>query len=86
MIYSTAMKYELKFQIYGIPENDDLAVFEMDLSRSITTDALKPIMAWHEEEDAMASHRLSAKQVTAIENLAMIELPKELMLYLSSCE
>ncbi|MEX5683110.1 MULTISPECIES: hypothetical protein [Pseudomonas] len=80
------MKYELKFQIYGIPENGDLAVFEVDLSRSITTNALMPIMAWHEEEDAMASHLLSAEQVTAIENLAMIELPKDLRLYLSSYE
>lgn len=80
------MKYELKFQIYGIPEHGDLAVFEVDLSRSITTDALMPIMAWHEEEDAMASHLLSAEQVTAIESLAMIELPKDLRLYISSCE
>ncbi|WP_339526988.1 hypothetical protein [Pseudomonas sp. EL_65y_Pfl2_R96] len=80
------MKYELKFQIYGIPENGDLAVFEVDLPRSVTTDALMPIMAWHEEEDAMESHPLSAGQVTAIESLAMIELPKELMLYLSSHE
>ncbi|MHC8337472.1 pyocin S6 family toxin immunity protein [Pseudomonas sp. HLT2-19-2] len=80
------MKYELKFQIYGIPENGDLAVFEVDLSRTVTTDALMPIMAWHEVEDAMASHLLSAGQVAAIENLAMIELPKDLMLYLSSYE
>lgn len=80
------MKYELKFQIYGIPENGDLAVFEVDLPRTVTTDALMPLMAWHEEEDAMASHLLSAEQVTAIENLAMIELPKDLMLYLSSYE
>ncbi|WP_123423906.1 hypothetical protein [Pseudomonas brassicacearum] len=78
------MKYELRFQIYGIPENGDLAVFEVDLPRTVTTDALMPIMAWHEEEDAMASHLLSAGQVTAIESLAMIELPKNLMLYLSS--
>jgi hypothetical protein len=80
------MKYELRFQIYGIPENGDLAAFEVDLPRTVTTDALMPIMAWHEEEDAMASHRLSAAQVTAIESLAMIELPKELTLYLSSYE
>jgi len=80
------MKYELKFQIYGVPENGDLAVFEVDLSQAVTTDALMPIMSWKEEEDAMASHRLSAGQVTAIERLAMIELPKDLTLYLSSYE
>ncbi|MHC8290573.1 pyocin S6 family toxin immunity protein [Pseudomonas sp. XS1P51] len=78
------MKYELKFQIYGIDETSDLAEFEIDLPPTVTTDALMPIMAWHKEEDAMASHRLTPWQVTAIERLTMIKLPRKLMLYLSS--
>lgn len=78
------MKYDLKFQIYGIDETSDLAVFEIDLSPTVTTDVLMPIMAWHKEEDAMASHRLTAMQVSAIERLTTIHLPRTLMLYLSS--
>lgn len=78
------MKYDLKFQIYGREEASDLAVFETDLPPTVTTDVLMPIMAWHEEEDAMASHLLTARQITAIEHLAMIPLRRKLMLYLSS--
>ncbi|MBD9587770.1 hypothetical protein IB254_11930 [Pseudomonas sp. PDM03] len=78
------MKYDLKFQIYGREEASDLAVFETDLPPTVTTDVLMPIMAWHEEEDAMASHLLTARQITAIEHLAMIQLRRKLMLYLSS--
>ena len=78
------MKYDLKFQIYGIDETSDLAVFEIDLSPTVTTDVLMPIIAWHKEEDAMASHLLTARQVTAIERLTTIQLPRKLKLYLSS--
>jgi len=78
------MKYDLKFQIYGREEATDLAVFEIDLPPTVTTDALMPIMAWYEEEDAMASHLLTARQMTAIERLAMIKLPRNLVLYISS--
>lgn len=77
------MKYDLKFQIYGREEASDLAVFETDLPPTVTTDVLMPIMTWHKEEDAMASHLLTARQITAIERLAMIKLPRSLMLYIS---
>lgn len=78
------MKYDLKYQIYGKDKASDVAVFEIDLAPTVTTDALMPIMAWHEEEDAMAIHLLTARQITAIERLAMIKLPRQLMLHLSS--
>ncbi|MVV48501.1 hypothetical protein EJA72_09640 [Pseudomonas sp. PB120] len=78
------MKYELKFQIYGIDEDSDLAVFEIDLPPPVTTDVLMPIMAWHEGEHAMASQLLTARQISAIERLAMIKFPRNLRLYISS--
>ncbi|MCP1499603.1 hypothetical protein J2Y86_004310 [Pseudomonas migulae] len=78
------MKYDLKFQIYGIDETSDLAVFEIDLSPTITTETLMPIMAWHQEEDAMASQRLTDGQIRAIEHHTKIRLPRHLILYLSS--
>jgi hypothetical protein len=78
------MKYDLKFQIYGIDEGSDLAVFEIDLPPTVTTDVLMPIMAWHKEEDAMASHLLTAKQIAAIDLFLPRKLPRNLMLYISS--
>ncbi|RJG12408.1 hypothetical protein D3879_03710 [Pseudomonas cavernicola] len=77
------MKYELKYEIHGAPENSDLAVFETNPPSTVTTEALMPIMGWQSEEDAVSTYLLSAEQTKAIESLAAIELPKDLELYLS---
>jgi hypothetical protein len=78
------MKYDLKFQIYGLDEGSDLAVFEIDLPPTVTTDVLMPIMDWHQEEEAMRSHPLTPEQIATIERFVMTRLPKNLTLYISS--
>jgi hypothetical protein len=50
------MKYDLKFQIYGIEPDSDRAKYEIDLPATVTADILMPIMGWREEEEAMGSH------------------------------
>ncbi|MCK1791879.1 pyocin S6 family toxin immunity protein [Pseudomonas violetae] len=78
------MKYDLKFQIYGIEPDSDRAKYEIDLPATVTADILMPIMGWREEEEAMGSHPLNAAQITAIERLIMLRLPKNLTLHVSS--
>ncbi|AZD07790.1 hypothetical protein KS461_11850 [Pseudomonas chlororaphis] len=76
------MKYELKFEIYGIPPDGDEAVFEMELP-TLTTERLMPVMGWQSEAEAVSSYFLTPEQTDAIEHLAAITLPKDLDLFLS---
>ncbi|MHC8316237.1 pyocin S6 family toxin immunity protein [Pseudomonas sp. LB3P31] len=78
------MKYDLKFQIYGIDPDSDRAEYEIGLPATVTAHILMPIMGWREEEQAMGSHPLTAGQIRAIEGLLMFRLPKNLILHISS--
>ncbi|RJG12407.1 hypothetical protein D3879_03695 [Pseudomonas cavernicola] len=73
----------MTYEVYGIPANSDLAVFETDLPSTVNTETLASIMGWESEEDAFLDYRLTPEQISDIEHLATIELPKELALYLS---
>lgn len=76
------MNSEFKFKIYGIPKNQDEAVYEVKLP-IITMELLFPIMGWSEEEDALYNYLLSSTQLAKIERIESLDFPRHLDLYIA---
>ena len=76
------MREKLKFEVYGIPPNEETAVFEKKLPL-LNIDILMPIMGWKTDAEAVESYQLTDNQIVAIERLAGCVLPKDLDLFLS---
>lgn len=71
----------MRHVIMGVPEGEDFASYEKQISVSVAD--LKPIMGWEKDEDCLYDYQLTAEQITAIEQLCSLELPKDLELFLT---
>lgn len=71
----------MKHVIMGVPQGEDFASFEKEIPVSVAD--LKPIMGWVKDEDCVYDYRLTVEQISAIEQLCSLELPKDLELFLT---
>lgn len=71
----------MKHVIMGVPQGEDFASFEKEITVSVAD--LKPIMGWVKDDDCVYDYRLTAEQISAIEQLCSLELPKDLELFLT---
>jgi hypothetical protein len=71
----------MKHVIMGVPEGEDFASYEKEIPVSV--EDLKPIMGWEKDDDFVYDYRLTLEQITAIEQLCSLELPKNLELFLT---
>lgn len=74
-------KVAMKHVIMGVPQGEDFASYEKEIPVSV--EDLKPIMGWEKDNDFVYDYRLTAEQITAIEQLCSLELPKDLELFLT---
>ena len=72
----------MKHKIMGAIDGDDFASYENTLC--IDTQALAKIMNWTEEKSYFYDYALNTSQVEALERSCSIELPRNLLLYLTS--
>ncbi|MGX9559367.1 MULTISPECIES: hypothetical protein [Pseudomonas] len=72
----------MKHKIMGVIAGDDFASFEKELC--IDTQALAKIMNWTKEESYFYDYELSTSQIAALEEACSIELPRNLLLFLTS--
>jgi hypothetical protein len=71
----------MKHVIMGVPQGEDFASFEKQIPVSVAD--LKPIMGWVKDDECVYDYRLTAEQISAIEQLCSLELPKDLELFLT---
>lgn len=71
----------MKHVIMGVPQGEDFASFEKEIPVSVAD--LKLIMGWVKDDDCVYDYRLTAEQISAIEQLCSLELPKDLELFLT---
>ncbi|AZC51616.1 hypothetical protein HUS91_34040 [Pseudomonas chlororaphis] len=71
----------MKHTIMGVPEGEDFATFSKVLPVSVAD--LKPIMGWATDDDCVYDYQLTLEQISAIEQLCSLELPKNLELFLT---
>ncbi|MHC8337685.1 DUF7683 domain-containing protein [Pseudomonas sp. HLT2-19-2] len=67
--------------IRGVSEGEDFASYEREIPVSV--EDLKPIMGWAKDDNCVYGYRLTAEQINAIEPLCSLELPTDLMLFLT---
>lgn len=67
--------------IMGFPKDEDYASFKHEILASASD--LEPIMGWVDEGDCFDDYRLTAEQITALERLCSLVLPKELELFIT---
>ena len=72
----------MKHKIMGVVDGDDFATYETTLG--IDGEALAKIMNWSQKEDHLYDYELSAVQIEALEKACSIELPRNLLLFLTS--
>ncbi|WP_053152472.1 hypothetical protein [Pseudomonas sp. Pf153] len=72
----------MKHKIMGIIDGDDFATYETTFG--IDGEALAKIMNWSQKEDHLYDYELSAAQIEALEKACSIELPSNLLLFLTS--
>lgn len=71
----------MKHVIMGVPEGEDFASFEKEIPASVAD--LKLIMGWEKDDDYVYDYPLTSKQISAIEQLCSLELPRDLELFLT---
>ncbi|VVN92298.1 hypothetical protein [Pseudomonas fluorescens] len=71
----------MKHVMMGVPQGEDFASFEKEIPVSVAD--LKPIMGWVKDDDCVYDYRLTAEQISAIEQLCSLELPKNFELFLT---
>ena len=71
----------MKHVIMGVPDGEDFASFEKEIPVSAAD--LKPIMGWAKDDDCIYDYRLTLEQISAIERLCALELPRHLELFLT---
>lgn len=72
----------MKHKIMGVIAGDDFASYEKVLC--INTQALAKIMNWTKDENYFYDYELSASQIEALEDECSIDLPRNLLLFLTS--
>ncbi|OOG81087.1 hypothetical protein B0E42_25645 [Pseudomonas sp. A25(2017)] len=72
----------MKHKIMGALDGDDFASYENMLC--IDTQTLAKIMNWTEEESYFYDYALNTSQIEALEGSCSIELPRNLLLFLTS--
>lgn len=72
----------MKHKIMGVIDGDDFASYEKALY--IDTQALAKIMNWTKEENYFYDYELNTSQIEALENACSVELPRNLLLFLTS--
>ncbi|MBC3365985.1 hypothetical protein [Pseudomonas sp. SWRI154] len=72
----------MKYKIMGVIEGDDFASYEKTLC--IDNQDLAKIMGWVKKEESLYDYELTAVQVDALEEACSIELPRKLLLYLTT--
>ncbi|WP_431495482.1 DUF7683 domain-containing protein [Pseudomonas brassicacearum] len=72
----------MKHKIMGVIAGDDFASYEKMLC--IDTQALAKIMSWTKEENYFYDYELNTSQIEALEDECSIELPRNLLLFLTS--
>ncbi|UZE87457.1 MULTISPECIES: hypothetical protein [Pseudomonas] len=72
----------MKHKIMGVVDGDDVASYEKTLC--IDTQALAKIMNWTKEENYFYDYELNISQITELEDACSIELPRNLLLFLTS--
>ena len=71
----------MKHVIMGVPEGEDFASFEKEIP--VSDADLKLIMGWEKDDDYVYDYRLTSEQISAIEQLCSLELPRDLELFLT---
>ena len=71
----------MKHVIMGVPKGVDFASFEKEIPVSVAD--LKAIMGWEKDGDYVYDYRLTSEQISAIEQLCSLELPRDLELFLT---
>jgi len=71
-----------RFLVMGVPEGADFPSFEKQISIALTE--LSLIMGWGKDEDPFHDYLLTEQQITAIEKACLIDLPKNLIFFLTS--
>lgn len=71
----------MKHIIMGVPKGEDFPSFEAEIP--ITLPELTKIMGWADEGDCIYDYRLTAQQITEIESVCSLALPKDLDLFLT---
>ncbi|SEI89465.1 hypothetical protein [Pseudomonas sp. NFACC07-1] len=72
----------MKHKIMGVTDGDDFASYEKTLC--IDTQVLAKIMSWTKEEDYFYDYELNTSQIKALESECSIELPRNLLFFLTS--
>jgi hypothetical protein len=72
----------MKHKIMGVIDGDDFASYENTLC--IDSQTLAKIMNWTKEESYFHDYALNTSQVEELERSCSIELPQNLLLYLTS--
>ena len=72
----------MKHKIMGVIAGDDFASYEKTLC--IDTQALAKIMSWTKKENYFYDYELNTSQIEALEDECSIELPRNLLLFLTS--
>ena len=71
-----------RFLVMGVPEGADFPSFEKQISIALTE--LSLIMGWGKDEDPFHDYLLTEQHITAIEKACLIDLPKNLIFFLTS--
>lgn len=72
----------MRYRIMGVVDGDHFASYEIVLG--IDSEALAKIMNWSQKEDYLYDYELSASQIEILEEADLIELPRGLLLFLTS--
>jgi hypothetical protein len=73
----------MKHFITGYKSSEDTLVFKQEIPLILAD--LKSIMGWQEDDQCAHDHKLNDQQVSVIESMGALNLPKDLELYLT-CE
>ncbi|MHC8383498.1 DUF7683 domain-containing protein [Pseudomonas sp. LB3P14] len=71
----------MRHVIRGVSEGEDFASYEKEIPVSV--EDFKPIMGWAKDDDCVYDYWLTAEQINAIEQLCSVELPTDLMLFIT---
>lgn len=72
----------VKHKIMGVIDGDDFASYEKTLH--IDTQALAKIMKWTKAENYFYDYELNKTQITALKTVCSIDLPQDLLFFLTS--
>jgi len=71
-----------RFSVMGVPKGEDFPSFEKQIPIALTE--LSLIMGWKKDEDPLHDYLLTEQHITAIEKVCLIDLPRNLIFFLTS--